>query len=249
MSRWKASSIHLAVSAIVAVTVLALMLLVWYPHPIFAAVGGHQVLLILLGVDMTLGPLITLLIFNTKKSRRALTLDLSIIAILQVSALIYGMSVVFHARPAYLVFVNDSFELVTANMLSEEDLAKSKYPDFRSLPVTGPVHVYAEMPAGVTEMGEVILSELNGKGLPQLPQYYKPYAEHMAAAGQAAKPMAELKKLNPDRAGEIDDEVRASGRDEMDIGFLPLHAKQEPIAVLVGKGDGKVLKMLNMRPR
>ena len=248
MSRWKASSIHLVISAIIASAVFALMLLVWYPYPIFAAVGGQQVLLILLGVDVTLGPFITLLIFNTKKSRKALAFDLSVISILQATALIYGMSVVFQARPVYVVFSKDSFDLVTANMLSEEDIAKSKYPDYRSLPLTGPVYVYSEMPADIKERNEVVLSVFSGKDLPQLPQYYKPYAGYMAAAGMAAKPLAELKKLNPDNIAEIDDAIRVSGRNETDLGFLPLRAKYRPLTVVVGKNNGKVLAILKLKP-
>lgn len=248
MSRWKASSLHLAISVGIAAAVLALMLLVWYPHPIFAAVGGQQVLLILLAVDVTLGPFITLLIFNAKKSRRALTFDLSVIAVLQVSALIYGMSVVFQARPVYVVFSKDSFDLVSAHMLTREDLAKARYPDYKSLPLAGPVYVYSEMPTDVNERNELVMSALSGKDLPLFPQYYKPYAEHMAAAGRAAKPLAELKRLNPDRVGEIDDAIRTSERNEIDIGFLPLRAKHRHLAVLVGKSDGKVLTIAKLNP-
>ena len=248
MSRWKASLIHLSISAIIATAVLAIMLLVWYPYPLFAAVGGQQVLMILLGVDVALGPLITLAIFNTKKSRKALTFDLSVIATLQVAALLYGMSVVFQARPVFVVLSKDSFDLVTANMLSDEDIAKAKYPEYRILPLTGPVYVYSEMPTDIKERNEVVTSAFSGKDLPQFPQYYMPFAEHMAAAGRAAKPMAELKKLNPERTVEIDDAVRNSGRAEADLGYLPLRAKYQDLVVLVGKSDGLVLKMLTMNP-
>ena len=248
MSRWKASLIHLSISASIAAAVFALMLLVWYPHPIFAAVGGQQVLLILLGVDVTLGPFITLLIFNTKKSRKALAFDLSVIAILQASALIYGMGVVFQARPAFVVFSKDSFDVVTAHMLSKEDLAKAKYPDYRMLPLTGPVYVYSEMPADIKERNAVVMGAFSGKDLPQFPQYYKPYAEHMAAAGMAARPLAELRKLNPEHAAGIDEAIRSSGRNEADLGFLPLRAKHRNLVILVEKSNGKVLAILQMRP-
>ena len=248
MTRWKASLIHLAISAIIASVVVALMLLVWYPHPIIAAVGGEQVLLILLGVDVTLGPFITLLIFKTKKSRRELAFDLSVISIIQVTALIYGMSVMFQARPVYVVFSKDSFDLVTAHMLRKEDIAKARYPDYRSLPLNGPVYVYTEMPSDINERNEVVMNASSGKDLPQFPQYYKPFAEHKAAAGKAAKPLAELKKINPDRIAEIDGAIHASGRSETDIGFLPLRAKYRSLVVLVGKSDGKVLAMLKMKP-
>ena len=252
MSRWKASLIHLSISALIATAVLALMLLVWYPYPLFAAVGGQQVLLILLGVDVSIGPLITLIIFNPNKSRKALIFDLSFIALLQVAALSYGMSVVFHARPVFVVFSKNSFDLVTANMLSDEDIAKAKYPEYRTLPITGPIYVYSEMPTDIKERNEVVTSTFSGKDLPQFPQYYMPYAEHGAAAGQAAKPVADLKKLNPDNITEIDNALlkigRKSGRAETDVGYLPLRAKYQDQAVLVGKNDGRILKVLRMKP-
>lgn len=248
MTRWKASLTHLSICAIIATTVLALMLLVWYPYPLFAAVGGQQVMMILLGVDVTLGPLITLLIFNPKKSRKALTFDISVIAVLQMSALIYGMGVVFHARPVYVVFSKNSFDLVTANMLDTEDIAKAKYPEYRSLPLTGPVYVYSKMPTNVKERNELIMSAFSGKDLPQFPQYYLPFAAHMAEVGRSVMPLAELKKLNPDRIAEIDDAVHKSGRTEADLGYLPLHAKYQDQSVLMGKGDGRVLAILQMHP-
>jgi hypothetical protein len=248
MSRWKAGLIHLTISATIAAVVLALMLLVWYPQPLFAAVGGQQVLMILLGVDLSLGPLATLIVFTTKKSRRALVFDLSVIGTLQVAALIYGMGVVFHARPVFVVFSKDSFDLVTANMLNDEDIAKAKYPAYRHLPLTGPIYVYSEMPTNIKEQNEVVLSTFSGKDLPEYPQYYLPYAEHQAAAGLVAKPLAELRKLNMDRTAQIDNAVRNSGLNEADVGYLPLRAKYQNQAILVGKNDGKVLAVLPLQP-
>jgi hypothetical protein len=248
MTRWKASLIHITISAAIGTVVLALMLLLWYPYPLFEAVGGQQVLMILLGVDVSLGPLVTLIIFNTKKSRKALTFDLSVIATLQAAALLYGLSVVYHARPVFVVFSNNSFDLVTANMLSDDDIAKARNPYYRSLPLTGPVYVYSEMPTDIKERNEVVLGAFSGKDLPQFPQYYMPYDEHKSAAGRTAKPMAELRKLNPDRTADIDDAIHKSGRSETDLGYSPMRAKYQDQAVLVGKSDGQVLAVLRMRP-
>ena len=138
ISRQKAFSIHLIISATIAASVIALTLLLWYKPPFFSALGGKHILLILLGVDVTLGPLITLIIFNPMKSRKALTFDLSVIAVLQSAALIYGMSVLFHARPVFVVFSEGSFDLITANMLSKQDIVQAKYPEYRSLPLRKP---------------------------------------------------------------------------------------------------------------
>lgn len=248
ITRLKASAIHLAISASIAVTISTLMLLLWYMPPLFSALGGQQVLLILLGVDVTLGPLVTLIIFNPKKSRRALTFDLTLIGLIQASALIYGMTIVFHARPVFAVFTKDSFDLVTANSIRDEDLAKARYPNYRSLPLTGPIYVYSEMPTAIKEKNEVIMGMLSGKDLPEFPQYYKPYAEHMMAVARAAKPLAELKKINPSDPDKIDAAINASGRNEADLSYLPMRAKYRDLAVLVGKSDGKIIGLLKLRP-
>lgn len=247
MTRWKASAIHLSISATIAVIALTLMLLLWYAPPFFSAAGGRQVLLIMLGVDVTLGPLITLIIFNTQKSRRALVFDLVVIGLLQLSALIYGTSVMFHGRPAYVVFIKDSFDMVLASQLSEEDIAKAK-PEYRTLPLTGPVYVYSEMPGDLQERNDVVFSAFSGKDLPFIPRYYQPYAGHEGEVGRSAKPIAELRRLNPRRVTEIDNVIRNSGWTETDIGFVPLRSKFEDMAVIVNKRDGKILTMLKMTP-
>ena len=64
MSRLKAFSTHLAISAANAASVIGLMLLLWYRPPFFSALGGQHLLLVLLGVDVVLGPVFTLMIFN-----------------------------------------------------------------------------------------------------------------------------------------------------------------------------------------
>ena len=248
VTRFKAFSIHLIISAAIAASVIALMLLLWYKPPFFSALGGKHILLILLGVDITVGPVITLIIYNHLKSRKALTFDLSVIALLQAAALIYGMSVLFHARPVFVVFGEGSFDLITANMLSDQDIAHARNPAYRSLPLTGPIYVYSEMPSDIKGKNEVLLSLMAGKDLPQFPQYYTPYNEHGAVEGRAAKPIAELKKLNPGLIAEIDRSVQASGRAESDVGYVPLRAKFQDQAVLLGKSDGKVLALLEVNP-
>ncbi|MBL0165374.1 MAG: hypothetical protein IPP82_17470 [Xanthomonadales bacterium] len=67
MSRWKAASIHLSISVFVGLLVLALLFLVWYPQPYFNAAGGQALIIFLLGVDIVLGPLLTLVLFKSGK--------------------------------------------------------------------------------------------------------------------------------------------------------------------------------------
>ena len=65
MSRWKAALIHLCISAAIAAIVSALLLFVWYPPPYFHAGGAGELLVLVVGVDVTLGPLITFIVFKS----------------------------------------------------------------------------------------------------------------------------------------------------------------------------------------
>jgi len=80
LNRWKAAAIHLGLSVLIAATVVTVMLLVWYTPPYFDTMGGTGLLKILVGVDVTLGPLLTLIIFDPRK--KGLRFDLSVIAAL-----------------------------------------------------------------------------------------------------------------------------------------------------------------------
>lgn len=115
LNRYKAAGIHLAISAAVAVVVLALLLLVWYPQPYFRLAGGAGLMLILIGVDVVMGPLLTLIVFDPAK--KSLKLDLAVIAALQVAALAYGITVIAQARPVFVVFAGDRFTVVAANQI------------------------------------------------------------------------------------------------------------------------------------
>src|SRR5215813_13196588 len=135
LNRWKAAALHLVISAVIAIVVIAVMLALWYPQPYFDAMGGMGLLKLLVGVDVAIGPLLTLIIFDTRK--KSLRFDLSVIAFLQIAALVYGVYIMFEARPVYTVFVKDRFEVVPADQLDAADLADAP-AEYRTLSLTGP---------------------------------------------------------------------------------------------------------------
>ena len=179
MSRWRASGIHFLLSAAVATAVLAFMLSVWYPRPLFEAAGGDRLIFILVAVDVTIGPLITLIIF--KAGKEGLKLDLAVIATLQLAALAYGMHTVYVARPVYLVFTKDRFELVSAADLEADDLKKAR-PEFDHLPLGRPKYIAAVPPSDREARQKLLTESLRGKDLQMHPQYYVPYEQEVPNA-------------------------------------------------------------------
>jgi hypothetical protein len=98
VSRFRAGAIHLGISALITAAALTLMLVYWYPPPLFAAMGGTELVVLVVGVDVCIGPLITLIIFDTRK--KELLFDLAIVAALQLTALGYGIYAMHAGRHA-----------------------------------------------------------------------------------------------------------------------------------------------------
>ncbi|MET0918513.1 MAG: TfpX/TfpZ family type IV pilin accessory protein [Burkholderiales bacterium] len=246
LNRWKASALHLALSAAIAVAVVTLMLAVWYPQPYFAAMGGATLILLLIGVDVVVGPLITLIVFDPKK--KSLRFDLAVIAALQIGALLYGCSVMFKVRPVYNVFVVDRFEVIAANAIEEESREKAAL-EFRSLPLTGPKVAAARQPDDPKRQSDIMISALDGgPDLANLPDLYVPYEQFRRDAGKSAKPLAELAKRQSEAAAAIRAFVAASGRAEDSMGFLPMKARNEDMAVVVDNKSGEIIGILPVHP-
>jgi len=245
MSRWQAAGIHLGISAVIAAIVMGVLYLVWYPASYFTAMGGEQLVYLLVGVDVVIGPLITLVIF--KAGKKGLRFDLTVIGFLQAAALTYGVTVAAEARPVFTVFVVDRFEVVAANDLAEDELAKVRSKEFSTLSWTGPRVVGVLKPTDPDEQFRIVMSFSQGLDLQHFPQYYVPYSEVAAEAGRRAQPLETLRRFNRARAGEIDEFIRSKGVSEADVGFLALKAKRGLRAVIV-KRNGDIVGTLNLSP-
>ena len=101
--KFKATAIHLLFSLVVFVVLAYLIVFHWYPVPYFGVDGGWQGIRLIALVDMVLGPLITFLIFDLSKSRRAIVFDIAVIFIFQIGALIYGINAAYSQRPVAIV--------------------------------------------------------------------------------------------------------------------------------------------------
>ena len=245
-SRYRAAGIHVAISAVIACGVLLGMLFFFYPSPYFGAVGGKDLLMILIGVDVVLGPLITLIIFNPKK--KSLKWDLAAIGVMQVAALVYGAYTMFEARPVYTVFATDKFVVLTANNVDAKLLAKVTREEFKKLPLMGPAIVVAKPPDGEKEQQDLLFVQAMGVGIQYMPQYYVPYNEAVSSVLQQAKPLAQLKKLNPQSHHLLARMLPSLRKQESEVVFLPVNARKQVMTALLDGKTGKILKIEAVSP-
>jgi len=242
MSRWRASGIHLLISAAIAAGGLALMLSAWYPGPLFQAAGGNELLFILVGTDVVIGPLITLAVF--KAGKKGMKFDLAVIGILQVGALVYGSWVVAAARPAFIVFVKDRFEVASAIELKEEELEKAKFPQYRRVPLTGPEWAVVEWPADKEEQRQLVQLAMRGVDVHMFPRFYVPFEQRLKEVLAKAVPIADVRKTEPRHAQVIDEWLKSSGTPEASVRYVLLRAFRAFVAVLVDARTGYPVKML-----
>jgi hypothetical protein len=246
MNRLYAALIHLAVSAIVAGVIVLLMLFAWYPPPFFTAMGGATLILLLVGVDVILGPLVTLLIFDLKK--KSLRFDILCIAILQAAALAYGASIMFQSRPVYVVYFKDRFDVVTSSRIPKEELMRAKGMAYESLPLGGPQTVALNLPIDPEEKNRMLFHRKASGDFVAFPQHYVSYERRSKDAANAAKPIAQLRTANPHIQTELFKLLAAKAIDEKDIGYLPMVTFSSEMAVVLRRDTGEILGMLFANP-
>jgi hypothetical protein len=245
LNRYQAAGIHLAISTVVAATVLASLLLVWYPQPYFRLAGGAGLMLILIGVDVVMGPLLTLVVFDPRK--KSLKVDLAVIVLLQLAAFAYGISVIAQARPAFIVYSGDHFTVVAANQINPESLASARAP-YDALPIDGPRLVGARAPADPAERQRLMLLLTSGIDLPLLPRYYLPFADVAPDIRAAARPLADFRKGDAEAQSRIDAEIARSGRSRATLAWVPVLGRLETGIALIDTSRGDVVAVVPIPP-
>jgi hypothetical protein len=155
--RIRAGLKHLLISALIAV-LISVPIVVWlYPQPFFTASGGFLLMALVIGVDVVVGPLLTLLTYD--RSKKSLRMDLTVIAVLQLAALFYGLYATAMSRPVFMTWVVDRYETVTAAQVDETELKKAPL-EFRDTRWGHPIQAFAEMPKEPSLRNAFILSIL-----------------------------------------------------------------------------------------
>ncbi|MFM6991357.1 MAG: TfpX/TfpZ family type IV pilin accessory protein [Rhodoferax sp.] len=219
--RVKASGIHLGLSLLVASLAATLVFWVWYPYPYREISGGRELFLLVVTVDVILGPLITLSIFNRTKPWPVLRRDLAVVALLQLSALGYGMWTVFVARPVHLVFEYYRLAVVHAVDVPAELLAATP-PSIDALPLTGPTLLSVRAFKSPDEQGSMTMQAIGGVSLAARPDLWQAYSAAIPQILKEAKPASQLKTRFPARAAEIDQALAPFGQAAQGMVYLPM---------------------------
>lgn len=239
--RVRAFLIHLSVSALLAVMALGVVFGLWYPAPLHAAVGVSAIVLLLIGVDVVIGPLLTFIVYKTGK--KSLRFDLTIIVLMQSAAFVYGFWSVAEGRPAWLVYNVDRFDLVQVYELDERRLEEA-LPAYRRPSWFGPGWVSAQAPTDVSRRNTLTFeSVFAGVDIPQRPDLYRPLAEASDEIRKHALPLERLERFN-----SPSDVAAARARWPAANAFLPMMSKARPVTVLIRLESAEVVAIVDLSP-
>lgn len=245
--RFKAAALHAVLSLSLGSLVLLLVFGFWYPAPLDTVSGVGRVLILVLTVDIVLGPLLTLAVFDRRK--KSLRLDLTIIAILQLTALGYGLLAVEAGRPLYLVFVKDRFEVVARADLDQDGNAHLKALDALAPSWIGPTLVAATQPVSLAERERILFESVTGgKDLHHYPKLYRAFDSQQDAARSVALDLDLLRKLNQDRHDAIQRSVVRAGLPASKVAYLPVKGQKSDAAMLIERDSGKPLGLIDATP-
>lgn len=178
--RLRAFFIHLGISSLLIGLIVTTLYFGWYRWPGWYLAGAETVLLILLIVDVGLGPLATFIVANPNKRRNLLKLDLALIAAIQLGALGYGTHTLWIGRPLFYAYTADRFELVPAAAFDAEtiDEATQHNLPIKPEPLALPRWIWVPMPEQADESSDIIMSAITtGRDITSMPQYFRPLTE------------------------------------------------------------------------
>lgn len=240
-ARIKAFALHLAISAAIALAVITIVFYLWYPALLHTAVGVTQIFLILLAVDVVIGPLLTLLVY--KVGKKTLVMDLTVIAVLQISALAYGLFTVAEGRPAWLVFAVDRFDLVRVLDIDERKLEQADLA-YRQPSLLGPSWVAAINPTDLDKRNDILMeSVMAGIDIAQRPNLYAPLNS------QKTEIQKRLNALDALSAFNTTESIGAAlTKHPQADSWLPLRANNQDMVVLMHKASAEVVAIVDLRP-
>lgn len=245
MERARAGGIHLAASVAVALLAAALVFSVWYPYPYRDASGGRALFMLVVTVDVIVGPLLTFAIFNRKKPLKELKRDLAVVVLLQLGALCYGLWTVFVARPVYLAFEIDRFRVVHAIDVDEKLLEKAPQ-GMRALPLTGPRQVAVRPFKDVNESGEATMAAVAGVSLSARPDLWESYDQARERVRAKARPASALLQRFPNQQERIGAAVKSSGRSAEQLSYVPMSSRMQFWTVLLDSRTMDVVGFINL---
>ena len=248
--RLRAFGWHLTASLIALTALLGGLYAGWYRWPGWYLADVSQVLLVVAGVDLMIGPLLTLVIADPAKPRRALARDVSVIAILQLVALSYGMASVWNGRPLYYAFSENVLQLVQAYDIGAEERDRARREDVPLRPhwYSLPRWIWAPLPQDPEEHDKIMTSAITGgDDVIAMPRYYKPWEDGLPLLRGQLKKVGDVGYFSVKEKELLAQRMRTAGLSPDQSNAIPLTGRGPPLLAVFDPGTVEMKAILKAR--
>ncbi|MBX2867659.1 MAG: hypothetical protein KTR18_03240 [Acidiferrobacterales bacterium] len=242
--RIKAFLIHLGISLLLFLGLLYVIVYVWYPPPFFAYDGGWQGIQLIIGVDLVLGPLLTLAVYNVKKAKHLLRRDLIIIGVIQISALIAGSWIVADQRTRLVIFAGDHFISMTQTLINESDVSAET---LASLKTSHPAMGYVELPTDPEARTKFINDSARSRPVFKRGDLYRPLtAEALIEAANYGFDLEETAQAVPELRDRITAFLEKVGKSSGEVSAIPVYCRYGNPSMVIDRATGEMLDTIRV---
>ncbi|MFV0371073.1 MAG: hypothetical protein ACK5JI_05450 [Azonexus sp.] len=243
-SRWRFARryafYHLLLSAFLTFLVAFFVFRLLYPAPFHRLFGVGEIFFLLLVIDVVCGPFLTFILSNPKKSRHERWLDFSIIGIIQVIALVYGIYSVWAGRPVVLAFETDRLVVVGANEIQIENLGQAP-ENLRHLPWWGWHQVGTRKASDNNEFFTSMELGFAGVSPAMRPDWWTSWSSAQAAMRARARPVTELIERHPQDVAILQATIQNTGLEATQLHYLPLTTRKVKEWIVLLDGSMRIV--------
>jgi hypothetical protein len=241
--RLKAFGLHLLASTVALMLIFGALYLGWYRWPGWYLADVSQVVFVMAGVDLVVGPLLTFVIAQAGKPRRVLARDIGVVVVIQLIALIYGTMSIWNGRPLYYAFSETVLQVVQAYDINpgESALARRQKaalaPHWYSLPRW----IWVPLPQDSKERERIVASAVSGgDDVISMPRYFKPWEQGLPELRNQLKKVDDLGYFSAAEKKLLKEHMRAAGLSSDQLNSIPLTGRGHPLLAVLEPASLKI---------
>jgi hypothetical protein len=248
--RLKLFLLHLLSSATILSLILGCLYFGWYRWPGWYLTDVTRVILIMICVDVVLGPTLTLIVASQNKLRHVLARDIGIIVAVQLGALLYGTALLWGGRPLYYAFSENILQLVQAYDIdaNEAKLGRERNPALSPHWYSLPRWVWAPLPQDPETSQQIVAAAVSGgDDVTSMPKFFKPWEEGLPSLRGQLKRVDDVAYFADSEKKLLKGKMRSAGLPEDKSDTMPLTGRGHPMLAVFDLASLKITAVLKTK--
>ena len=247
--RLRSFGLHLLASAVALALIFGTLYFGWYRWPGWYLADVSRVVLVMAGVDIVVGPLLTFTVASPGKPRRELARDIMVIVAIQLFALIYGTMSVWNGRPLYYAFSENLLQVVQAYDIDSREwaLARQQKPEFAPHWYSLPRWIWAPLPQDSAVRNKIVASAIaGGDDVTSMPRYFKPWNQGLPALRTQLKTVDDQKFFSDVEKKRLKERMRAADMATDRPDTIPMTGRGRPLLAVLDPASMKITSLFSV---